>query len=529
MTKKPILLIILDGFGYRKERAGNPIAQANTPHLHDWFSHYPHTLLTASGQAVGLPAGKMGNSEVGHLTIGAGRVIEQPESFILKAIENGSFYHNEMLHQNLEKLRISGKNLHIIGLLSDGGIHCHEKVIHAFIKAAAHAGIANIYIHPILDGRDAPPKSAAIYLQRLEDVIASTPQAQIGSIHGRFYAMDRDSNWERTQKSYEVLSVPLNQLGANGKNENRNIKKTEYSSLMNENPNPVRPESIEGQINKIPHKSWQQILEENYSQNITDEFIPPTNLDPEAIVSPGDAIIFANYRPDRARQLTECFVSKNNLAWFLTPVSYGSQIHTEIMYPQPEITNTLKEILAKHHKTIFSIAETEKYAHVTYFFDGGREMKFPGETRVLIPSIRARNYIDNPQMSAPEITQTVIKSLRADPCDFYVINYANADMVSHSGDFESTKKAIEILDAELAKLYDVAIKEMHGTMFITADHGNAEEKYDKESGQPHTAHTTNPVPFLMLDENKKNGADKLPLHQLADIMGFVLKWMGIKN
>jgi len=540
MKIKPVFLIILDGFGYRAQTEFNAIAQANTPHLKDWFAHYPHTLLKASGDAVGLPDGSMGNSEVGHETIGAGRIIEQPESFLLRAIGDGSFFENPMLKTQLRALKDSGKAIHIIGLLSDAGVHCHEKIIYAFIKAAADAGISRIFVHPILDGRDAPPKSAVIYLQRLEKLLKTVPMARIGSLHGRFYAMDRDSNWDRTKLSYEVLTKM---------------------------PTPVRPERAKD----TNGKTWQSVLEQNYAQDITDEFIPPTNLDPEAIVLDGDGIIFANYRADRARQLTECFTNLNKVPFvpttsirafssavyagtgpslparclsaialatvessqsevgLLTPVSYGSQIHTQVMYPQPPVTNTLKEILSAHGKTIFTIAESEKYAHVTYFFDGGRETQFPGETRVLLPSINTRNYIATPEMSAPEITAAVIKSLHTNPCDFYLINYANADMVGHSGDFEATKKAIEILDQELDKLFEVVVKEMHGTMFITGDHGNAEDKFDIVSNQVRTSHTTNPVPFLVLDESKKNEAVKLPLNQLADIMGFVLGWMGVKN
>lgn len=513
MNTKPVLLIILDGYGLAPKTKYNAIAQANTPHLDAWFAQYPHATLQASGAAVGLPAGSIGNSEVGHLTIGAGHIIEQPESFILRAIADGSFDKNPVLQTHLQELKKKGKALHVIGLLSDAGVHCTEEIIFAYIRAAAEAGIEKIFVHPILDGRDEAPKSAALYLQRLDEFLQTIPQARIGSLHGRFYAMDRDNNWERTKESYDILTPQF--FGANG-------------------------------------KGWPSILEANYAASITDEFIPPTNLDTEAIVSNGDGIIFANYRPDRARQLTECFTNskfahferKNSdptplfvlkypkdiqLEFFITPVSYGSQIHTTVMYPQKPVPNTLKEILSHAGKTIFSIAETEKYAHITYFFDGGRETQFPGETRVLIPSLHTRNYIANPEMSASAITQAVLKSLRENPCDFYLINYANADMVGHSGDFEATKKAIELLDAQLAQLFKVVVEEMHGTMFITGDHGNAEEKFDSICGQPHTAHTTNSVPFLMLNESNKKGAVELPLNQLADIKGFILRFMRLGN
>lgn len=510
MNKKPVLLIILDGFGIASKTKYNAIAQAHTPHLDYWFAHYPHAILQASGTAVGLPSGSIGNSEVGHITIGAGRIIEQPETIILRAIENGSFYKNPVLLSHLQELKKKNQALHILGLLSDAGVHCTASIICAYIRAAADAGINKIFVHPILDGRDVAPKSAALYLQRLDEFLSTIPQAKIGSIHGRFYAMDRDNNWERTKLSYDVLtkmSLPpsLSELRRTG---------------------------------KTNESQWLEILNQNYAAGITDEFVPPTNLDPDAIITNGDGIIFANYRSDRARQLTECFVSQNfshfehkniDLEFFLTPVSYGSQIHTTIMYAQQPIPNTLKEILSRNHKTIFSIAETEKYAHVTYFFDDGRETSFPGETRVLIPSLRAKNYVSHPEMSAPAITQTVLKSLSENPSDFYLINYANADMVGHSGNFEATKKAIEILDEQLGELFKVVVEEMDGTMFITADHGNAEDKFDEKSGQPHTAHTANPVPFLMITKDNKNGAVKLPLHQLSDIAGFVLKFMGVNS
>jgi 2,3-bisphosphoglycerate-independent phosphoglycerate mutase len=614
MNKKPVLLIILDGFGLAPKTKYNAIAQANTPHLDSWFAQYPHATLQASGAAVGLPAGSIGNSEVGHLTIGAGRIIEQPESFILQSIGtcpaklakpacpskleersregldkrrgDGSFYKNPILQTHLQELKKKGKALHIIGLLSDAGVHCTESIIFAFIQAAADAGIDKIFVHPILDGRDVAPKSAAIYLQRLDEFLRTIPQARIGSLHGRFYAMDRDNNWERTEKSYGILTSAYGSmilarkarrlLTTNGLDNSypfalsfERSPDTSISSVVNDPSTifEVLPVLSLSKDQRVAPSQWPQVLESNYAAGITDEFIPPINLDPKAIVSNGDGIIFANYRPDRARQLTECFVApkfshfehKNSdptqpfvlspsctsglkmlrpymlrpleaskdiqLEFFITPVSYGSQIHTTIMYPQQPITNTLKEILSHAGKTIFSIAETEKYAHITYFFDGGRETQFPGETRVLIPSLHTRTYIANPEMSAPAITQAALKSLRENPSDFYLINYANADMVGHSGDFEATKKAIEILDAQLAQLFKVVVEEMHGTMFITADHGNAEDK--SNTPQPHTAHTANPVPFLMLNESNKNGAAELPLNQLADIAGFVLRFMGI--
>jgi 2,3-bisphosphoglycerate-independent phosphoglycerate mutase len=422
-------------------------------------------------------------------------------------------------------------------------VHCTEKLIFAYVKAANDAGIKKIYVHPILDGRDVAPQSAALYLERLDTFLKTIPHARIGSLHGRFYAMDRDNNWDRTEQSYEVLTSAHGSmilarkarrlLTTNGLDNSSPLAIPIHHTIGDEGSSEQSPE-----YQRVTPLTWQHILSENYAAGITDEFIPPINLNPDAVIKSGDGIIFANYRPDRARQLTECFTKKEftqfkrknlSLDCFITPVAYGSNLQTNAMYPEAPISHTFKEILSRAGKTIFSIAETEKFAHVTYFFDGGKETVFPGETRVLIPSIHARNYISNPQMSAQEITSAIIKSLRENPHDFYLINYANADMVGHSGNFEATKKAIEVLDAQLAQLYAVAVQEMHGTMFITADHGKAENMFDEKTNEPCTAHTTNPVPFLMIDESKKNGAETLPLDQLADIMPFILNFMGIKS
>ncbi len=476
MSKKaPLALIILDGFGYRKETEHNAIAQANTPNLDTWFATYPHTLLQASGAAVGLLDGYIGNSEVGHLTIGAGRIIVQPVSIIHQAIDDGSFFSNKKLVENLEKLKQTGGSLHLMGLLSDAGVHSHEKHLYAFLKAAEKHGVENIFVHPFLDGRDTPPQSAAGYLEKLEK-----SGATIGSLHGRFYAMDRDNNLERTAQSYKILT---------------------------ESQSEITP-------------SWQKVLEKSYAQNITDEFIPPIQLDPEGVIKNGDGVIFFNFRPDRARQLTKMFLDNLNLAFFIIPVTYQGDLNTTYLFEKPTIKNTLKDILSQNGKTIFSIAETEKYAHITHFFTGHKEEPVAGETRVLIPSIVAKNYIEHPCMSAPEITNAVLKSLQEDPHDFYLINYANADMVGHSGDMAATIKAIEYLDVELKKLYDTIVEQMGGTMIITADHGNAEVMFSETSNQPQTAHTTNPVPFLFI---KKDAQEDLQLKELADIAPFILK------
>ena len=421
----PVALIILDGFGYRKEKKYNAIAHARMPHFNAWWNTYPHALLAASGKAVGLPDNMIGNSEVGHLAIGAGRTLDQPMKIWLDAIANHSFDQNKIMQKEFERLVSVGGRLHVIGLLSDAGVHGHEKQIYAVIDAAVKAGIKKIIVHPILDGRDVAPQSAYEYLYRLEQLAKqyNNGYVSIGSLHGRFYAMDRDHHWDRVEKSYRVLT--------------------------------------EGWQDS--YESWEKILERHYAHNITDEFIMPTQLCADAIIHNGDGIIFCNVRPDRARQLTMCFVQPEkipfiikplNLIFFITPVNYGDNIKTTVLFKRDPIPNTLKDIFAEHGKTIFTIAETEKYAHVTYFFRGEEEAPVATEERHMIHSIAAKGYVTQPEMRAQEITQAVIESLRNNAADFYLINYANADMVGHSGNFGATIKAIEFLDKQLGVLYN---------------------------------------------------------------------------
>ncbi|MCX5922894.1 MAG: 2,3-bisphosphoglycerate-independent phosphoglycerate mutase [Candidatus Dependentiae bacterium] len=493
--KKSTVLVILDGFGYHKGTIGNAIAQAKNPTINSWLRTYPNTLLKSSGTAVGLPEGYIGNSEVGHITIGSGRIVQQPLTIINNAITDGSFSANPTLVDDLKKLQTTGKSLHIIGLLSDAGIHSNQKHLYAFLQAAADCGIKNIIVHPFLDGRDTPPQSAAHYLQELETFLHNLGCGIIGSIHGRFYAMDRDHHWQRTEQSYHTLTMQ--------------------------------------QTNKT--HSWQEILKESYANDITDEFIKPIQLTPKAVIKSGSGIIFFNIRPDRARQLTQCFVDTHfdkfptqqlNLTFFITPVTYSSALKTDVLFEHPVVPNTLKEVLDANNKSMLAVAETEKYAHVTYFFAGGKEKVFHNETRILVPSIEAITYVKNPEMSAEHITQVVIKSLKKVPKDFYIINYANADMVGHSGDLQATIKAIECLDRELKKLFEIVVEQMDGTMYVTADHGKAEEMINAD-GTPRTAHTTNCVPFIMLRKDLENSDYQLPLTQLADIAPFILETMGL--
>ena len=489
----PIALVILDGFGISSKKDHNAIHLAHTPHLTQLFSCYPHAILNAAGTFVGLPNNFQGNSEVGHLTIGAGRIIEQPLSICLNSIADGSFLTNPILLNNFNQIKKNGNALHILGLLSDAGIHCHEKLIYACIDAAHNAGIKKIVIHAFLDGRDTPPQSAYDYLKKLEQYIKQFNHTIIGSLHGRYYAMDRDDNWDRIEKSYRVLTEPQH-----------------YS-----------------------YKTWEKILEENYNHNITDEFIEPTQLT-DCVIKNGDGIIFCNIRPDRARQLTASFVQPHfshfitkpcNLAFFITPIEYNTHLSTTFLFNRPIVKNTLKDVLAHYHKTIFSIAETEKYAHITYFFRGENEDPVSTETRVLIPSLKKESYNNYPEMSAQHITNAILCSLKTDPQNFYLINYANADMVGHSGNINATIKAIEYVDTQLKLLYDTIVKQMHGTLFITADHGKAEDMFDETTHQPRTSHTTNPVPFIMINKKYENSNFSLPLNKLSDIAPFILQTM----
>jgi 2,3-bisphosphoglycerate-independent phosphoglycerate mutase len=505
-AKKPTVLVILDGFGYSTEKKYNAVAHAHMPYFNTWWRLYPHAILAAAGKTVGLPDNMIGNSEVGHLTIGAGRIIEQPMKEWLQSIDDNSFFSNAILTEQLVKLKSVGGALHVLGILSDAGVHGHEDEMFAVIKMAVKMEIKKIVVHAILDGRDVAPQSAHDYLYRLAQLAKYYNHGQviIGSLHGRFYAMDRDENWDRIEKSYRVL--------------------TEKSAKVVDTA--------------LHYESWEKVLERNYAHAITDEFIPPTQLTEQAVIHNGDGIIFCNVRPDRVRELTCCFVGTQqnkikeftvkplNLTFFATPVSYGKNLHTIVFLPREEIKNTLKDVLAEHHKTIFSIAETEKYAHVTYFFRGENEETVFQETRRMIPSLIATDYITHYEMKAKEITQAVIESLENNPDDFYLINYANADMVGHSGNFGATINALEFLDEQLGKLYEEIVEKMDGTLYITADHGKAEDMFDETIHQVRTAHTNNPVPFIMIKNGIENG-EMLPLHELSDIAPFILENMGI--
>jgi 2,3-bisphosphoglycerate-independent phosphoglycerate mutase len=482
VTLGPTALIILDGFGYSNDKKYNAIAQAKTPTLDMLWNTYPHAILTATGTSVGLPDGYIGNSQIGHRILGAGRIVEQPLTIVNNNIHRDTF-HPETLTQLLKTLKKRTKPLHIMGLLSDAGVHSHIDHLIAFIRTAYATGIHSIILHLFLDGRDTAPQSALMYIKRLKEAITPLKDVCIGSAIGRFYAMDRDENWNRTQCAYRALtSHTLSQTA-----------------------------------------SLEKTIKEYYLQGITDEFIPSIHTECFQPLRSGDGLIFFNFRPDRARQLTQVIVSNiTDLTFFITPFSYGPDILTNHLFELPKIEHTLKDILIHAGKRVFSIAETEKYAHITYFFSGGDyELAF-AQSNILIPSLPVEKYVEHPCMSANDITQTLLASLGHNPYDFYLVNYANADMVAHSGNFEATIAAIECLDKQIKELYEYLVLHMNGTMYITADHGNAELMYNEAAQQVHTAHTHNPVPFMMVSHTEKQGKT-LPLDSLYQVAPFILK------
>lgn len=463
------------------------------------LEQYPHALLHASGKYVGLPNGMIGNSEVGHLTIGAGRVIEQPAQSINRMIDTEQIFSNKSLRKHFKQLKKSGGRLHIMGLLSDAGVHALENHLIAIFECAIRYDITNILIHPFLDGRDVPPKSAALYLSRLEAIITKFKQGSIASLHGRFYAMDRDQEWDRTEKSYLTLTTSQN----------------------------------------IRYTNWQSALEASYAQNITDEFFVPIQLYERCAIEKNDGIIFCNFREDRARQLTTALmkpqltpfsVQEKTGSWMITGIEYMPNLGTSALYKKKIIKNTLFDVLEQHQKRLVSIAETEKYAHITYFFNGGRETIRKNETRFLIRSVTQQTtYAETPEMSAPQITQAILDSLEHVSNDFYLINYANADMVGHSGDFKATCKAIRCLDAQIKLLIEQFVFKHNGTVCITADHGKAETMWDASAQQIKTSHTTNPVYFVMINQQSSYLPATLPITELSHIAPFILSLMNIEQ
>ncbi len=473
---RPLILIILDGWGYRENPESNAILAAKTPHWDEWWRHYPHCLLQGSGHAVGLPEGQMGNSEVGHLTIGSGRIIQQDLTRIDQTIENGDFFHNPILLDTFAEAKKNQKAIHLMGLVSPGGVHSHERHLHALLKLAAKQGIKKIYIHAFLDGRDTPPKSAMGSLQTLQALTEQLNCGKIVSIIGRYYAMDRDKRWERIQAAYDLLTL--------GKANYQATTATEALALA-------------------------------YERGETDEFVQATRIQNTAekmTINDDDIIIFTNFRSDRAREITQAFTETRftgfqrtqwpKLHRFVCLSEYDKKHNLPIVFPPQPLAHLLADCISENGGKQLRIAETEKYAHVTFFFNGGVEKPYPEEDRILIPSPGVATYDLQPEMSAPELTERLVAEIKAQKYDVIICNFANPDMVGHTGNWPATVQAIECIDNCLEKIR-AATRDLGGEIIITADHGNAEQLYDFINNQPHTAHTSEPIPFLYLGREAK--------------------------
>lgn len=498
MKTSPVLLVILDGFGCRAERADNAIAQASKPNWDKLWKNNPHTLIHASESEVGLPKGQMGNSEVGHLNIGAGRVVYQEFTRIDHAIASGYFYTNPALLNAVHQARDHNKTLHVLGLLSDGGVHSHELHFHALLDLAAREGLKKVCLHVFLDGRDTPPKSAEIYLTRLTDKIKQVGVGHIASMIGRYYAMDRDRRWQRVESAYNLLT----------------LGRADY---LAESP-------LAG-------------LEAAYARDETDEFVKATAIqapDGKPVkMEDGDAVVFLNFRSDRARQLSRPFIEADfseferevtpRLATYCTLTGYSDDFVVSVAFPPERIKNGLGEYVANLGLRQLRIAETEKYPHVTFFFNGGEEISFPGEDRVLVPSPDVATYDLKPEMSAFEVTDKLVAAINSKQYDVIICNYANPDMVGHSGDLNAAIKAIETVDTCLGRVVEAQLAR-GGEVLVTADHGNAELMRDAETGQAHTAHTLNLVPLIYVG---KRHATLAETGALEDISPTLLKMMGL--
>lgn len=498
MRKKTTVLMILDGFGLSDKVEGNAIKLADTPNLDKIMKEYPSVKGNASGLFVGLPDGQMGNSEVGHLNMGAGRIVYQELTRITKSINDGDFFQNKALLSAIENVKERNSSLHIMGLLSDGGVHSHNEHLYGLLKLAKVNNVEKVYIHCFLDGRDTSPTSGKDFLADLEEKISEIGVGKIASLSGRYYAMDRDNRWERVEHSYNAMVM--------GKGD-----------------------STENVISYI---------ENSYSKGVNDEFIIPTvvveNDRPVATINENDSVIFFNYRPDRAREMTKVFCDENFSEFdrekgffntkFVTFTDYDSSLkNKEVAFLKESLTNTFGEYISKLGLKQLRMAETEKYAHVTFFFNGGVEEPYENEDRILIPSPKVATYDMQPEMSANEVTEKLVENIESSKYDLIIVNYANPDMVGHTGVVDATIKAIQTIDKCIGKVVSCII-ENDAQLFICADHGNSDQLIDYETGQPFTAHTTNPVPFILVNSDakglKENG-------KLADIAPTLLDIMDI--
>ena len=494
---KPLAIIIMDGFGISSKEEYNAVARAKKPNLERFWKNYPTTTLAASGLAVGLPCGQMGNSEVGHLNIGGGRIVYQDYTRISLAVEDGSLAENPVLLGAMQKAKEA--KLHLIGLLSDGGVHSHITHLYALLEMAAKMGHKQVYVHAILDGRDVPPRSALTYIQELEEKISRIGTGRVATVSGRYYTMDRDRRWERVEKAYRCLTDGAGHAAG----------------------------------------SAVEAVEKGYARGENDEFLQPTLVDGRGLVQESDSIIFFNFRPDRAREITRAFVDRDFKEFatrlmrvhYTCMTQYDATLDVPVAFPAQNIEDTLGQVISRAGLKQLRIAETEKYAHVTYFFNGGKETPNPGEDRCLIPSPKVATYDLQPEMSAFLVRDEVISRLERDMYDLIVLNFANPDMVGHTGIFDAAVKAVEVVDGCVGAVVD-KILEKGGAALLTADHGNAEKMRDEKSGQPHTAHTTSPVPFSLIMQAGAlgHGGERIELREdgiLADIAPTALKLLYI--
>ena len=493
MAKKPIALIIMDGYGINQNTEGNAIVAAKKPHLDNLLAEYPHSQLSASGLDVGLPDGQMGNSEVGHTNIGAGRIVYQMLVKISKDINDGKIYENKALSDAMDAAKANGKSLHLMGLLSNGGVHSHNEHLYGLLKMAKKKGIENVYVHTFLDGRDVPPTSGAEFMAELEKEIKEIGVGSVATIMGRFYAMDRDNAWDRVEKAYKAMV------------DGEGIQETDAVTAV----------------------------KNSYANDITDEFVIPTVVDKNGMIKEGDSVIFFNFRPDRARQITRTFVDPDFTGFerkyfpvnFVCMTQYDESMpNVTVAYPPETLEMTFGEYISKKGLTQLRIAETQKYAHVTFFFNGGEEKQFDGEERILIKSPDVATFDMKPEMSAYEVTDAVVDAINSDKFDVIILNYANCDMVGHTGIMEAAVKAVEAVDECVGRMVD-AILAKGGQAIITADHGNADCLIDPVTKAPFTAHTTNPVPMILVgagDVKVKNG-------RLCDLCPTMLDLMGLEK
>ena len=500
MKDKLTMLMILDGFGDNDNKDGNAIKLAKTPNIDKLMKKYNHTEISTSGLAVGLPEGQMGNSEVGHTNIGAGRIVYQELTRITKSIEDGDFFTNPEFIAAIENCKKNHSKLHILGLVSDGGVHSHIRHLYGLLEMAKRRDFEDVYVHCFLDGRDTPPASAESYIVKLQEKMQEKEIGKIASICGRFYSMDRDKRWERVQKCYDAL--------------------------------------VKGEGKKA--SSAVKAIEDSYQKEVFDEFVEPTVIcngeEPVATIEKNDSVIFFNFRPDRAREITRALVdsdfndfeTKKDLnLYFVCFTNYDETMpNVHIAFKKETLHNTFGEYISKLGYTQLRIAETEKYAHVTFFFNGGEEKLFKGEDRILVPSPKVETYDLKPEMSAYEVTDKVIEAIQKDYYDCIILNYANTDMVGHTGSLEAAIKAVEAVDECVGKVVKL-VEEKEGNLLITADHGNAEQMIDYATGEPHTAHTTNPVPLILVTKN-----EKLKLKtggKLADLAPTMLDLMNLEK